>query len=324
MIVGTVILALLSAITGAIGTVIQQSVAASVDSKDGALMGALVRRPKWWLGYGLALVAVGFQVAALAQGSLMVVQPVIVLTLLFALALAARVHETPMSRNEWGAAALLVVSLAVFVVVGSPSTGRDLQPIDNWIGPGGSLLVGVLALVLLARFQVGAAQALALGLAAGALFGLQAGLTKATTAFLPDGLGAVFGSWQLYAFVATALCGVVLQQKAFAAWRLSASEPAIVVTTPVVSSLLGIAVFGEEIDATGVGWVVIAVAVVTMIATTLSLSRHSAIEGTVARPTEGKLKPVVTPTRTDQSADAAGSATAHGHRSVPAVTPGTP
>ena len=85
--------ALLAALFAAVGIVVRQraiqaEAASAADS--GAIVTSWVRQPAWWLG---ALGAIGgyvFQALALAHGSLLLVQPLLVSSLLFVLPLGAR------------------------------------------------------------------------------------------------------------------------------------------------------------------------------------------------------------------------------------------
>ena len=54
------------------------------------MFSTLLRRPLWWAGTGVAVLGYVFQALALIKGSLIVVQPLLVSALLFALPLSAR------------------------------------------------------------------------------------------------------------------------------------------------------------------------------------------------------------------------------------------
>ncbi|HYI55806.1 MAG TPA: DMT family transporter, partial [Microlunatus sp.] len=138
-----VLLALASALVGAIGTVLQQTEAAAASQRGLRLLQAMITRPRWLLGYGLGVVAVGLGAWALTVGALLVVQPVGVTSLLFALPLAARYAGQRMTRTQWVNAAILTVGLAAFVAVGRPTEGVSVQPLTAWV----VVLVPTLAVV---------------------------------------------------------------------------------------------------------------------------------------------------------------------------------
>jgi hypothetical protein len=64
----------------------------------------LLRMPRWWLAVLATLAAAGLHVAALGLGPLSLIQPLGVLTLVFALPLGARLAGWVVSRGEWVAA----------------------------------------------------------------------------------------------------------------------------------------------------------------------------------------------------------------------------
>ena len=145
-------LALLAAGLFAVSTVAQQRSAATVPDERARGLGlirVLVRRPRWWAGVigdgGGYLV----QAAALGFGSLLLVQPLLVTTLLFALPLGAAWAGRTLTRTDWVWAALLAVSLAVFVVSGNPTDGVDRAPVRDWL-PAGAVLAGLFLVCVVA------------------------------------------------------------------------------------------------------------------------------------------------------------------------------
>ena len=66
--------------------------------RDGSSVVKSMRRPAWWASMGLAFLAYGFQAAALAFGTLLVVQPILALSLMLTLVSVSythlRAHET--------------------------------------------------------------------------------------------------------------------------------------------------------------------------------------------------------------------------------------
>ena len=285
-----VLLALASALVGAIGTVLQQTEAAAAHDRGWRLLRRMLGRPRWLLGYGLGVLAVGLSGWALAVGALLVVQPVGVTSLLFALPLAARFYGVRMTRAQWVNAGILTVGLAVFVGVGRPSEGQSVQPLLSWVWVVAPMLGVVAVLCLLGRRQHGHRRALLLAVGTGVMFGIQAALSKAVITLGTEGgldLVAVITSWELYALVIMSVSSVALQQLAFQAADLSASQPAITVLTPVAGAVCGIAIFGERLDTSTWGWLVVIMAVLAMGWATIALARTAG-----ARP--GVRPPVTT------------------------------
>lgn len=192
----TIVCSLIAAVLFACAAVAQQHAAASVPEGD-ALIGELIRKPRWWAG--IAGDGGGFvmQALALSFGSVLVVQPILVSAVVFALPLAARFSGRRITPRMWALAAALTVALAVFLVVGNPSEGRSDAPFGDWALPLIVLLVvvGVATAAGLARIEAGL-RAMLLGAAGGLLFGLAAALTKDVTDRFGSGLVAVATSWQ--------------------------------------------------------------------------------------------------------------------------------
>lgn len=271
-----VLCAFAAALLFAVSAVAQQHVASEIAEGD-ALLPALVRSPRWWAGIVGDGGGFAFQVAALTLGSVLVVQPILVSMLIFALPLSAGLRKRRIAARTWCVAMVLAVALAVFLIVGDPTAGTSDAPLHRWLLPLGSLL-------LLVAFCIGAActvdapalRALMLGTAGGALFGIAAALTAHVADLFADGLGSVLGTWHLYALAAAGILGLYLQQLAYRAGPLAASLPAVTVAEPLAAAVLGIAVLGEQLRTGPVGTAVVALSAVVMCGAAVVLSRAEA------------------------------------------------
>src|SRR5262249_24479213 len=145
--------------------------------------------------------AYALEAAALAFGPLVVVQPLMVTGLLWALPLSTIGHAERATRREWIPAVLLVASLTAFMILSPPSGGRSDASIRDWIVVAVAVAVATGVLVGAARGASPARRAMLLGFAAGTLSALTAALTKSSVAFLGDGLAVVFTHWQPYALI---------------------------------------------------------------------------------------------------------------------------
>ena len=117
-------LALLAAFLFASASVAQQREAANTGEHGIRLFAKLLRNPRWWAGVGGDTGGYIAQAGALGLGSILLVQPVLVTTLLFALPLSARWNRRRDLASELWWAAALIVAIAVFVVAGDPGGGR--------------------------------------------------------------------------------------------------------------------------------------------------------------------------------------------------------
>ena len=293
-----VLLALTSALVGAVGTVLQQTSAAAAHQHGLRLIRAMITTPRWLLGYALGGVSVAVNAGALTIGALLVVQPVGVTSLLFALPLAARFYGVPMTRRQWVYAAVLTTGLAVFVAVGKPTEGDPTQPLSSWLLVAGPMLALVVAIGLYGRSQRGHRRALSLGCATGVMFGIQAALTKSVLHVATHGgvhLVAALSTWEFYALVVMTASSVSLQQVAFQAADLSASQPAITVLAPVAGAVCGIVIFGERLQTSSWGLVAALAATAAMAWATVSLARTAGTNAAIRPPmTTGASAPTAT------------------------------
>jgi hypothetical protein len=272
------VLALLAAALFAVAAAVQQRSAAAVpDDRAGAeLMLTLVRRPLWWLGSLADVGGYAAQAAAPGLGSLLLVQPLLVTSLLFALPLGARWAGRRLRRSDRAWSVLLAAALAVFVVSGEPTAGLDRAGLREWL-PTAVVLGLVLGGCLVgAAVRRGTTRAVLLAVATGVLYGLAAALTKGVVSLLDDGVVALLTSWETYGLAVALAAGTLLQQSAFQAGDLGASLPAVTVGEPVVAVGFGVAVLHEQLHADGAEWALVAGLVVVMVAATVALARSAA------------------------------------------------
>jgi drug/metabolite transporter (DMT)-like permease len=272
-----IVLALLAGFAYAMASVLQQRAASEAPpelSLRPGLILALLRRPLWLAGTLVDGGAYVLEAAALALGSIIVVQPLLVTGLLWALPLATIGRPERVTRREWIPAIALVIGLATFVSVGDPHGGRAQASGLAWILTVVGLSIPVVLAVAAARGAPPGRRALLLAFAAGCVYGLTAALTKSTLDLLDGDVITVFTHWQPYALLGAGFIGFVLNQSAFQAGHLAASLPAMAVTDPVAGSLIGVTLFGESLGATGPLAIAVTVAaVVVMAVATVSLAR---------------------------------------------------
>lgn len=275
--IAAIVCALIASLLFAVAAVAQQRAAAAVPEGT-ALIGTLLRNPRWWAGIGGDAGGYAMQVLALAFGAVLVVQPILVSALVFALPLSAWLNGQRISARAATMALILCAALALFLIVGNPTVGEDTAPFREWLVPL-AILLGIVAVVTLLGLLITnrSGQALALGLAGGALFGLAAALTDRVVTLFGDGLGAVSSGWQTWALVAAGLLGLYLQQRAFQVGPLSASLPAVTIAEPLAAAFLGLTALGEHLRTDGAGLLVVVVCVVVMGVATVALCRTSAV-----------------------------------------------
>jgi drug/metabolite transporter (DMT)-like permease len=271
---------LLAAFWAAVGIVVRQHVAQEVPTdhdQSPTTVSSLVRHPVWWAGTLAAVAGYVFQALALAHGSLLLVQPLLVSSLLFALPLSARLGHHRISRAEWGWALLLTAALAVFVLVGQPREGHNRPPIPAWTVALFITVPLVAACLVAARRVAGRTRAMLLAAAVAVLLGMIAVVTKICThRFAVGGWHELMTVPAPYLLVALAVAVTMVQNSAFHAGSLQASVPIMLVGEPVVAVLLGVVVLGEHLAVRGPAALALVVAVFAMVAATIALARDQA------------------------------------------------
>ncbi|HXP53750.1 MAG TPA: DMT family transporter [Streptosporangiaceae bacterium] len=252
-----IIFAVLSALSSAGSAVLQRR--AAVDHKSAAAgpgwRGAisLVRRPMWLLGGALLVGTFVFQALGLYFGPLTVVQPILVLELIFTLGLRAFLLHDDIAARTWLAGLTICLGLAAFLIVADPGDGTRVPDLGQWLLAVGTRGLAVLVLLLLSRYGPPARRAALFGAATAIVWSVDAAFVKVTVDLLAHGgIIGVLTHWPLYAMAATGIFGTVLLQGAYAVGPLAASQATLLIVDPLASIMLGLELFGEGLS-TGVG-----------------------------------------------------------------------
>jgi drug/metabolite transporter (DMT)-like permease len=280
----SILIALVAAFSFAAASVLQQRAASEVPDEDAlgaGLIERLLTRPMWLLGFLFDTLGYILQAVALIWGTIIVVQPILVTTLLFALPLGARFAGRRLYRSDYAWAALLSVSLVLFMVIGNPTEGVDNAPFRQWAIPLGVAGALVVACVTVGSRIKGPNRALLLAVSSGVLYGLTGALTKSVMDSFENGIvdaiEPLFTNWETYALAVCITTGMFLQQSAYQAGNLAESLPAITVLEPVVAVILGVAILDERFTSQGIfEWTIVAASAAVMAMATIELSRSSA------------------------------------------------
>lgn len=248
-----IVLALVSALLFALGSVLQQKAGLHAPS-DGASSGLLLRmarRPVWVIGIGCDGLGLIAQAAALGIGRLAVVQPLLVSSVVFALPLGVRFSRQRLRPPHIAAALVVVAGLVAFLVIAPPAGGRQEAPVRDWL-VAGAVCAGVCApLVVLGRSGPPPRRAALLGAAAGVLFALSAALIKAVVDELHLGVLHVLGSWELYALIAVGYVSMTLNQLSLNTGALAAALATSTALDPLGGVVLGLTLFRESLPSSG-------------------------------------------------------------------------
>jgi drug/metabolite transporter (DMT)-like permease len=189
-----------------------------------------------------------FEAAALDRGHLVIVQPLLVTTVVFALPLGYFLTSQRIAQREIAGAAGIVLGLAAFVVFGDPAGGRDSAPAWQWAIT--IVVLGALSAVLLLVGRRGgpSTRAAVYGAAAGIFYGLAAALAKPALEALHEGLAVMLEQWELYALLVAGVLGFVFQQVSLGTGRLAPAVATMSVASPVVGVLIGIVLLEERLS----------------------------------------------------------------------------
>ncbi len=254
--IGAVTLAVAAAVADGASSVFEQRSTKQVPQRRALspmLLVDLFRRRMWLAAVSLNVVGLVLQVLALRFGALALVQPLIASNLLFAVLIAAfTLRRRPPDRVMLTGVVACSGGIAWFLVVARPRGGREivspvtLLPLAIGLA---AVLAACLAVAGLATRR-GSAQArsLALALACGVDFGVNAFLLKLVSHTLPEGFGDPSRQWPLYAVVVVGPLGFLLNQDAFQAGALISPVLAIItVADPLVSIALASIFLDESI-----------------------------------------------------------------------------
>jgi hypothetical protein len=209
----------------------------------------LIRQPMWLVGFLFLGGTFIFTATALYFGEIAVVQPVLVIELIFMLGLRRFWLHDQIAMRTWGAAALTCVGLAGFLVAAHPQEGIGLPSASGWIKSIAVRLVIVVVLLALSRSGSPSRKAAMLGSSGAIVWSIDAGFMKAATAILSkDGWIHLFYHWPLYLLVVTGIIGTILVQASLSVGPLMVSQAALLIVDPFSSILLGIELFDEHVN----------------------------------------------------------------------------
>lgn len=239
-----------------------------------------IRSPVWIAGTVLELVADGFYLgAASAAGArLTIMQPIVVLHFLVAMAVGIVALRERFSTREWLAAGVLVAGGALVLATAFTSTPAEERDADRSL----ALALAIAALSLGAALGVAVRRARAsetlTAICAGLVF---SGSVVATRIAGIDYRKSDEGLVHLFTtsaapllVVAGSVGGFILMQQALRAGRAAIVSPVVALVTLVVPLPIGVAVFHEQMPATSAaGSVLVAVALVLLL-TAASRASH--------------------------------------------------
>jgi len=262
--------------TGALQHIAARRVAARPALRPSLLVD-LAQQPIWLLSLLGQVGGSGLQLLALSSGPLVLVQPLLVSGLVFAVVIRSMLAHRPPPGSVLLGASMCAAGLAAFLLLSRPSGGIE------WLTLGQALPLavglGVLLAILLtvARRYDGDARTFALAGGAGVLYGVTAGVAKLALGLLQTaGPLALLRSWPLYAVLVIGPAGFILNQNAYQSNRSMAPALAVItVTDPLVGIGVGVLWLQERLQP-GVGPVIGQVLALITLAVGVWLLAHGA------------------------------------------------
>jgi len=212
----------------------------------------LARQPLWLASVCGTLFGFALQVLALRYGPLALVEPLLVLGLIFATLINAYLNK---KWDAWliGGVIATSIGLAGFLAIARPTNGKSSVGFLVILPLAVGLAAGVMGSLALAR-RSAFARPLALALACGINYGVAAFLVKIVVTDVSGGLPALLSDWPIYALAVVGPLGFLLNENAFQQGTLIAPVLAIItVSDPIISIALGVAFLHERLNGTAVG-----------------------------------------------------------------------
>jgi drug/metabolite transporter (DMT)-like permease len=242
-------LMLVAALCNATASVLQRQASRTEPSSAEFSLGLirdLAHQPGWLLGVGTMLAGFLLHAVAISVAAIALVQPVLVVELPFTIVLAALTFRLRVGRREWLAIGLCALGLGAVLGFLAPSGGapQSASGLQWGMALGGALLGA--ALLVVAGYRGRAEHRAAyLGVATGAVFGVNSSLIAGIGASVSHG-GNLFLTWQTFGVVVIGPLSFYLLQNALSAGNLVATQPGFTLTNPLVSVLIGVTIFGEQ------------------------------------------------------------------------------
>ncbi|MGW5263055.1 DMT family transporter [Microbispora sp. NPDC004025] len=262
-----VAIALVGALGYALGAALQQFEAVS----EGATL-ALVRRPRWWIGGIIGFTGASLHAVALSLAPLVVVQPVSVATLVFAVPLAATLHGRRPRRAEIaGSIAVAAGLLGLMLLVPAHNVTPVLSD-ANAIGLIACIGLVVAVTFTAARWLRGPSKALLMAIGAGAVTATVSTFVRVVGGGLEGDLGNLL-HWFTLAIPVLLVCAVVLLQKSYAVGYFGIAYAGVQVVDPITSVTAGALLLGESLPTETDKAIPALLAAALLIAGTITLGR---------------------------------------------------
>jgi len=233
----------------------------------------LLRRPRWLTGTSFLVLAILFQLSALALAPLIVVQPIGAIALIMTSLLNARIYRVRLNTSTFVAIALTTIGVGGFVAVAASSAVAVEMSNEKLLQVVGILFVLLAMFGLLFWRSKGKVGALQYIFGAGVLYGFVASLAKVVIQRILQEDYDLLTLLALVSLVGATVLGGWFVQNAYASGPPDLVIAGLTVIDPAVAVMIAIAILGEA-EAASLGEVVgYGVAGIIAISGVLSLNR---------------------------------------------------
>jgi hypothetical protein len=216
-----------------------------------SLLRYAVKRGIWLLGFALMIVSFVVQAIALHFGRLSQVQPILTTELVFLTAILAIWFGFRIGRREWLGSLGVTAGLAGFLYFAHPEYGMVPPPLWRWAIAIIACVITITAAIIAAMRGPRWWRAAMFGTAAAISFAFTAACTKIVSDYAAADWTQLYRHWQTYALAIFGLLAVFLTQNAMHAGPIVASQSTLVLVDPLASILIGVSLFGDDLQTSG-------------------------------------------------------------------------
>lgn len=244
-----------------------------------SLLTYALRRGIWLAGFALMIVSFLLQAFALHLGRLSQVQPILTIELVFLAAILAIWFRFPIGWREWIGALAVTAGLSGFLYFSHPQYGMTPPPAWRWILALIATVGFIIITVLLALRGPRWWRSAMFGTAAAVSFAFTAACTKVVSDYATSDWTRLYQHWQTYALAIFGAAGIFLTQNAIHAGPLVASQSTVVLVDPLASILIGIGLFGDDLQTKGAAGPIEALSLLVAFAGAFWLAKSPLIAG---------------------------------------------
>ncbi|MFC4563100.1 DMT family transporter [Nocardiopsis mangrovi] len=275
----SVAVAIAGALAAALGAALQERAAMRAPVAGISqlrLLRHLARSRRWCAGSLLTVAGVGAHMWALGHAPLIIIQPIGISGLLFAVLLSAFFRKRrPSSQQVFGSLAVMAALTGLLSTVPTHAVAPDLTP-SEMVLMSLACAAAMLLCVAVARLVGDAARAWTLAVAGGVAYAMTSALARVIGVGAVADPAAVISPLTAVALV-IGLCGALVVQNSYRTGHFALAYATLLISDPLAATLIGVAFFGERVptDPVNASIAIVAALVGTVGVVTLArASRH--------------------------------------------------